>query len=188
MTRHWLQIAQRAVERHDAIQDPHELGILLSVMDGELPYSVLEIGTWKGGTAWAWGQIPGVGQIITIDHAPKMGTEPMIWDHPVQLCIVEGDSHLETTFDRVAGYLNYRPADVLFIDGDHTYGAVRRDWEMYHDLVRTGGMVVLHDIEGTDEGYPIGVPRLWTEIAEHFPVTSVTSRRGVKYGTGIVWL
>ena len=188
MTRHWLQIATRAVERHDAIQDPRELAILLSLLDGELPYSVVEIGTWRGGTAWAWGQIPGVGQIITVDHAPKIGTEPMVWDHPVNLCIVEGDSHDETTLGRVTLHLGHRPADVLFIDGDHTYGAVRRDWEIYHGLVRTGGLAVLHDIEGTDEGYPIGVPRLWTELRETFRCTEIVTYPGVKYGTGIVWL
>ena len=188
MTRHWLQIATRAVERHDAIQDPRELAILLSLLDGELPYSVLEIGTWRGGSAWAWGQIPGVGQIITVDHAPKIGTEPMIWDHPVNLCIVEGDSRDEATRGRVEFYLANRPADVLFIDGDHRYPAVRRDWELYGPLVRPGGLAVFHDIEGTDEGYEIGVPRLWAELGITHRTTAIASHRGVKYGTGLVWL
>ena len=188
MTRHWLQIARRAVERHDAIQDPRELGVLLSLLDGELPYSVLEIGTWRGGTAWAWGQVPGVGQIITVDHNPQIGTEPMVWDHPVNLCIVQGDSHLEATRGRVEFYLANRPADVLFIDGDHRYGEARQDWEMYHGLVRPGGMAVLHDIEGTDEGYEIGVPKLWAELRADHACTEVVTYPGVKYGTGIVWL
>lgn len=188
MTRHWRQIANRAIERHDAIQDPHEFAILLSFLDTELPYSIIEIGTWRGGTAWAWGQIPGVGQIITVDHAPKLATEPMIWDHPVQLDVVQGDSHDPNVAAIVASHLRQRPADVLFIDGDHTYVSVRKDWELYQGLVRPGGLAVLHDIEGTDEGYPIGVPRLWSEITGTHPVTDITSRRGVKFGTGIVWL
>ena len=188
MTRHWRQIARRAVERHDAIQDPAELAVLLSLMDGELTYSVLEIGTWRGGSAWAWGQVPGLGQIITVDHAPKLGEGPMTWDHPVQLDIIQGDAHEQFTYGRVVTCLGNRPADMLFIDGDHTYGAVRRDWEMYHGLVRSGGMAVLHDIEGTDEGYEIGVPRLWTELRATHACTGISTFPGVKYGTGIVWL
>lgn len=188
MTRHWLQIARRAVERHDAIQDPAELGVLLSLMDGELPYSVLEIGTWRGGTAWAFGQLPGVGQIITVDLSSNLGTGPMTWDHPVQLDLIQGDSNLDSTLLRVTRALGNRPADVLFIDGDHRYGQVARDWALYHGLVRPGGLGVLHDIEGTDEGYEIGVPRLWAELRAEHPCTEVVTYPGVKYGTGIVWL
>lgn len=188
MTRHWLHIAQRAVERHDAIQDPRELGILLSVMDTELPYSVLEIGTWKGGLTWAFGQLPGVGQIVTVDHNPQIGTEPMVWDHPVQLDIVQGDSQDPATAARVAARVHPRPFDVAFIDGDHRYAQAENDWQLYGRLVRPGGMVVLHDIEGTDEGYEIGVPKLWAELRSSYLCTQIVTHPGVKYGTGIVWV
>jgi len=35
--------------------------------------------------------------------------------------------------------------DLLFIDGDHHYEAVRRDFEDWYPFVRPGGLIVLHD-------------------------------------------
>jgi len=42
--------------------------------------------------------------------------------------------------------LNGEPLDFLFIDGDHTYEGVKRDFEMYSPLVRNGGIIAFHDI------------------------------------------
>jgi predicted O-methyltransferase YrrM len=37
------------------------------------------------------------------------------------------------------------PIDLLFIDADHRYEAVKRDWEDWFPKVRNGGVVALHD-------------------------------------------
>lgn len=37
------------------------------------------------------------------------------------------------------------PVELLFIDGDHAYEAVRSDWELWSPRLVTGGWVVLHD-------------------------------------------
>lgn len=37
------------------------------------------------------------------------------------------------------------PIDFLFVDGDHSESAVRRDWEDWHRFVVPGGVVVFHD-------------------------------------------
>jgi len=34
-----------------------------------------------------------------------------------------------------------RQVDFLFIDGDHSYEGVKKDFEMYSSLVRKGGVV-----------------------------------------------
>jgi predicted O-methyltransferase YrrM len=39
----------------------------------------------------------------------------------------------------------HEPIDFLFIDADHTYEAVRRDWEDWMPKVVDGGVVALHD-------------------------------------------
>jgi predicted O-methyltransferase YrrM len=38
-----------------------------------------------------------------------------------------------------------KPIDLLFIDADHSYDAVKRDWEDWFPKVRKGGIVALHD-------------------------------------------
>ena len=37
-------------------------------------------------------------------------------------------------------------ADMLFIDGDHSYAGILCDWLLYHKLIRKGGIVAFHDI------------------------------------------
>jgi predicted O-methyltransferase YrrM len=41
------------------------------------------------------------------------------------------------------------PVDLVFIDGDHEYGAVRADWEGWSPLVASGGLIALHDSRPT---------------------------------------
>ena len=37
------------------------------------------------------------------------------------------------------------PLDFLFIDGDHNYEAVRKDFEDWASLVQPGGFILIHD-------------------------------------------
>jgi predicted O-methyltransferase YrrM len=41
------------------------------------------------------------------------------------------------------------PVDFIFIDADHSYHAVRGDWETWSPLVASGGIVALHDSRST---------------------------------------
>lgn len=38
------------------------------------------------------------------------------------------------------------PIDILFIDGDHHYSQVKRDFENFYPFVRKDGLVLIHDI------------------------------------------
>jgi len=40
--------------------------------------------------------------------------------------------------------------DLLFIDGDHTYEGVKKDFDLYSNLLSNNGIIVVHD---TDENY-----------------------------------
>ncbi len=44
-----------------------------------------------------------------------------------------------------------QPIDLLFLDGDHSYEAVRRDLELWLPKVKQGGTVILHDYGWSDE-------------------------------------
>jgi predicted O-methyltransferase YrrM len=43
------------------------------------------------------------------------------------------------------------PVDFIFIDGDHTYQAIRADWDAWSPLVARGGIIALHDSRSTAE-------------------------------------
>lgn len=57
-------------------------------------------------------------------------------------------------------------ADLLFIDGDHSYGGVKADWEAYKHLLNPGSVVIFHDY-----GWAEGVQRVVHEdvmpLVEH---------------------
>src|SRR6202021_3047068 len=76
----------------------------------------------------------------------KMALVPRFPRNRQQLPLIRGDSHTPETLDRVERLLTSDKLDYLFIDGDHTYDGVKRDFEMYSPLVRSGGMIAFHDI------------------------------------------
>jgi predicted O-methyltransferase YrrM len=43
------------------------------------------------------------------------------------------------------------PVDFIFIDGDHTYEALKGDWEAWSGSVAPGGIVALHDSRSSAE-------------------------------------
>lgn len=68
--------------------------------------------------------------------------------------------------------------DLVFIDGDHTYTAVLRDWQDWSRMVQPGGLVALHDSRMFPGGRPTadwGPVRLANEIVagEHCAAGSV---------------
>ena len=65
------------------------------------------------------------------------------------------------------------PIDLLFIDGDHSYKGVKRDWDLFHPHVKPFGIVIFHDtmwdLPPYKERAPetMGVPRFVDELREH---------------------
>lgn len=50
--------------------------------------------------------------------------------------------------------------DILLIDGEHTYKAVKEDYEKYEPFVRPGGLIILHDMLLRD----CSAAKFWPEI------------------------
>ena len=74
------------------------------------------------------------------------------------------DSHSPDTLADIQRILDGREVDLLFIDGDHRYEGVKRDFEMYSGLVRRGCPITFHDIVPGDPEIVGGVPRFWEEV------------------------
>jgi len=64
------------------------------------------------------------------------------------------------------------PIDLIFIDGDHSYEGVKRDWELFLPHVKPFGIVVFHDTMWDLPPYKekaraaMGVPRFVDELRE----------------------
>ena len=70
-----------------------------------------------------------------------------------------GDSHKPETIKTLEGRLSGRKIDLLFIDGNHSYDSVRKDFEMYAPLTRH--IIAIHDIAATVNSQ---VMRYWEEL------------------------
>jgi predicted O-methyltransferase YrrM len=77
--------------------------------------------------------------------------------------------------------------DFLFVDGDHEYEGVVKDYELYAPLVRPGGLIAFHDIVPGDEEVVGGVPRFWEELkGSHETTELVESLDQGGYGIGVL--
>lgn len=103
--------------------------------------SILEIGLGNhGGTHILWRHI--FKHVVTIDFDDAWDFRLDNWLDSGSTFIV-GRSEDPATLEKAQDCLG--SVDVLFIDADHNYGPVARDWAMYHKLVRPGGIVAFHD-------------------------------------------
>lgn len=168
--------------RRGALQKPDELeGLVNFIQDlPEKPKRVLEIGTAKGGTLWIWCQLcdpealivsvdlPGgdFGGGYTDEDLPRLASYPTA---PQRLKLIRGDSHQPEMLEAVKKVFGDEKLDLLFIDGDHTLEGVTQDWEMYSPLVKTGGLVLFHDIVDHSKTAPTcQVKPLWDRLKENY--------------------
>jgi predicted O-methyltransferase YrrM len=166
-----VTIAREAVARN-AAQKATELAQLIGLLRRRKLSAVLEIGSERGGTFFVWTRIAepdallisldwpaaAVQRLASEDELRAMGRERQ------QIDVVRADSQADTTRARIQEILGSRGLDLLFIDGDHSYQGVRRDFELYSPLVRPGGVVVLHDIVRHRPETGSEVDRFWREL------------------------
>lgn len=170
-------------ENRDASQGPDdtpvwiwqrvwELEKMLDIYRDLNPRTVLEIGTYTGGTlfhflrntrapatvvsldlyeTWTWDPAHGGDGRHLYDGWTPSGVTLEVW---------EGRSQHPSIVERAR---QLAPFDFVFIDGDHVEESVRADWWVYHQFVRPGGIVALHDI--LPSSIPnIGVAPVWRAI------------------------
>jgi predicted O-methyltransferase YrrM len=169
-----------------------ELKAFLSLVRQEQPERVLEIGTANGGTlyALAWASSPRA-RLLSIDIRQPSPERRRLYRRFVRrtqtVDVLVGDSQCGETLGRVERFFDANPVDVLLVDGDHAYESVRRDCDLYVPLVRSGGLVAIHDIvDGPDELVG-GVPRFWQELRGSLEdVTELVESRAQRgFGIGV---
>lgn len=133
------------------------------------PSVFLEVGSCLGGTAWTYGGACRKGAtIILVDLCGRstrnqlFATVAAIKTEGYDVHLVRGDSRAPATVAAVEKILGERRVDVLHIDADHSYEAVKEDYDHYARLVRENGLILLHDINTHRES--VGVPKFWAEI------------------------
>lgn len=100
---------------------------------------------------------------------------------------IVGDSKDFTTVNKLEKKLGGREISLLFIDADHKYESVKKDYELFSPFVKN--LIVLHDVVLLD--YKNTVGRFWNElqqknrkIQDRTFITIASWLRG-KFGHGI---
>jgi predicted O-methyltransferase YrrM len=181
-----------------------EIHGLLRFVAADQPERLLEIGTAGGGTLFLLGLAAHRSATIISVDLPRgeFGGGYPLWKIPLyrgfvrrtqRLHLIRGDSHAPATLERTRRALRGEPLDFLLIDGDHTYGGVRRDFEDYGPLVRPGGLIAFHDIAEPGEQRPgadrlLGgeVPRLWAELRERYETYELIGSPDGFFGIGLL--
>ena len=168
-------------------QKKTEIVDLLRLVGRSKAERILEIGTASGGTLFMLTAVAPPGATIVSVDLPggRLGGESSAVRHRYPrwrarlyrgfahdgklLHVLRADSQQRSTVDSVSRVIPGGQLDFLFIDGDHSYGGVSRDFELYAPLVRRGGLVAFHDIVPGGpgkQGDPGSVPVFWKELRE----------------------
>jgi predicted O-methyltransferase YrrM len=171
-------------------QKKAEIVSLLGLVEQAAPRSIAEIGTASGGTLFMLTQVAApTATIVAVDlpggrfggESGLLGQRYPRWRGRLYrgfareaqtIHVMRADSHAAATLEDVRSRLEDK-LDFLFIDGDHSYEGVRRDFELYSPLVREGGLVAFHDIVPSGprgQGDPGEVPAFWREVRERHSV------------------
>jgi predicted O-methyltransferase YrrM len=141
------------------------------------PKIIVEIGIKEGGNLKVLStHLDEDGVAVGID--PRQEIPWKMDDAKCPVHHIKKNSHLEETVEDLKAILNGREIDVLFIDGDHSKAGMLQDFHDYFPLVRSGGIIAVHDIY-----YLKDVADAWAEVpgAQRFESERNQSSIGIGY-------
>jgi predicted O-methyltransferase YrrM len=176
----YAQLSSKAEQISSGLGD--SAAVLYGLVRSMKPEVCVEIGSARGKSACYIGMAlkeNGRGKLYAIDPH-----EPTDWNDNESVNSIEifmkniSELGLSKQVTLVRSYSEdaardwKRPIDLIFIDGDHSYEGVRRDWELFVPYVKAFGVVVFHDTIWDLPPYrdqaltTMGVPRFVDELRQ----------------------
>ena len=183
------EIADLAVSAFKAQQVPNELeSFLLFLQERNKEYkikNIVEIGSYMGGTLWAWNQVLPEANVISIDlgSLDNIDLESQIRAKGIKAKLLKADSQLESTREELLKLLD-GPIDCLFIDADHDYDHPKREFDLYSYLIAPYGFVAFHDIVPHPQH---GIYKFYEELKTKYKTEEIIGSHGWG-GIGVVFL
>ncbi len=183
------------------IQKVYEFNEFLNLVKDLKPKIICDIGSSGGGTIRLFSHFADKeAQIISID-IDNTPVRQVVFQHLVgldqDLWVIQASSYADETVSKIKERLGDQKIDLLFIDGDHEYDGVKKDFELYAPLVREGGIIGFHDIVedhktryGKETDAWVGeVPKYWKELKqEKYQIKEIvenTEQDG--FGIGVIF-
>lgn len=177
----------KLIEECNPSQTHRELNDLLLELENFDIKNILEIGVHLGGSIKVWKEVFKPKILIGIDGKIEPEFAAIKGVHKI-----EAYSQLNETFNTVKDILDGKMLDFVFIDGSHYYNDVKTDFNLYKELVRTGGVMAFHDVilTGNDT---CEVYKFWNElVASNEYKTKTISYKAelgpIATGCGVVYL
>lgn len=168
-------------------QNPTEFELFFNFVADRKPRRILEVGAFYGGTLWHWATRLKPDVLVSIDLPVHHESEhwQRVWECRATWAswmdniewhdlIGRSDDWFLHDEARKAG-----PFDFMFIDGDHSYEGVKRDFALYHPMLSEGGIVAFHDTRRHEPG----VIQFAAELKELYPTVEFFSP---DWGAGIL--
>lgn len=121
------------------------------------PRKIVELGTDLGRSAlFMLTQLPEDGHLYTVEIGKHVPRDLQRVKNNPQLHVFQGDDLDEGILAMLGGS---QPIDLLFVDTNHEYDQVRREWMAYRHLLAPNGIAVFDDIH-----LNAGMSRFWEEV------------------------
>lgn len=161
------------------------------------PTRIIEIGTGRGGSSYFWSRLAGPdGKVVTVDIEPEAKQYVDVYNRPPSnLTCVTGSSFADATVQQVRSIMGEGPVNLLYIDGDHTYDGVKRDFETYRQFCGPDTLVVFHDVQpdaahrgGAETASKSGeVFEFWHELRGQYESREIIAERDQDgFGLGVL--
>ena len=179
----------------EILQVESEFAWLFDIYKSLKPKRVLEIGSFYGGSLYYWVEGSEAGSTIaSVDflirrddprHAKLMESREK-WREWVKgtdkkIVSLVGDSRDPEMVERVKSYLP--EVDFLYIDANHTENACWSDIRNYWPLVRSGGIMAMHDISNHTHGVHV----VWDYIKQNCAKREEKMDAPEYCGMGVAW-
>ncbi|MCL4480809.1 MAG: class I SAM-dependent methyltransferase [Candidatus Thermoplasmatota archaeon] len=148
---------------------------------------IMEIGTANGGTLFLFSQLakPG-GTVISVDKYNFPNWKKNLFrsfSDKVKIILIKGSSMDPNLLDIINSQVCNEKLDLLFIDADHTYLGVKRDFYRFAPCVKDGGIIAFHDII---PGRGNGVPAFYEELKSNYESVDFKSKTFGWAGIGTI--
>jgi len=175
---------EKIVTEAKANQVNSDIKLVLKILSFYSPKVILEIGMDKGGTMKIWSQAFQPDILIGIDIVKKPDVVIEIVRPNYHYLWDMNSNNLETV-NKVKEILGDRKVDFLYIDGDHSRLACERDWLLYRDFVKVGGIVGIHDVLFHNRETEADI--VWSNIKTLFPYSEIKTSHS-STGWGLVFV
>jgi cephalosporin hydroxylase len=150
-------------------QNPLDVWITQEIITEVQPEVIIEVGSWRGGSAALWAtileQVSPDGRVVAVDLEDNIAADRLeIFRRRVDF--VQGSSIDPAVVEKVDALVGGRPALVI-LDSDHSYAHVAAELRCYAHFVPVGGYLICQDTFATGHPLPLSPPPgAWDAVVE----------------------